>query len=120
MHYVPVKYLQTGINLSKRLPVPDGVSFWKSYDLNLYARYSFIRLDCPKIGIAASAGYTKAVEAFKNGEKNVDWLPYGGVTVYKDLGKGLLVEFDSQIYFNQRPNQMSLSLVWKFMNMKFR
>ena len=43
LHYVPVKYLQTGLNLRKRLPVEDGISFWKSYELSIFARYSGIQ-----------------------------------------------------------------------------
>jgi hypothetical protein len=120
LHYVPVKYLQTGIHLSKRLPVEDGLSFWKSYELSLFARYSFIRMDCPKIGIYAQGGYTNAVEAQKkDAGRTSNWFPYAGIGIYKDLGQSFSIQVDNELYFNNRPNQVSFNLVWKFMNCKF-
>jgi hypothetical protein len=120
LHYVPVKYLQTGVNLSKRLPVEDGVSFWKSYELSIFARYSFIRMDCPKMGVYAHAGYTNVVEVQKHDAgKAASWYPYGGIGIYKDLGRSFSVQVENQLYFNNYPSQVSVNLVWKFMNCKF-
>ena len=121
MHYVPVKYLQTGVNLTKKLPSPQGISYWKSYELSLYARYSFLRMDCPKIGVFVHAGYNNIVEVRKADEsKEKTWMPYGGIGLYKDLGHGFMVQFENSLYFKQRPDQASLNLVWKFMNMKLK
>ena len=120
LHYVPVKYLQTGLNLRKRLPAEEGISFWKSYELSIFARYSFIRLDCPKVGVYAHAGYTNVVQVQKNDAgKATNWYPYAGIGVYKDLGRSFSVQLENEMYFNSRPSHLSLNLVWKFMNCKF-
>ena len=121
MHYVPVKYLQAGVNLRKRLPAEKDISFWKSYELALYARYTFIRMDCPKMGVYAQAGATNVVDVRKNSAgKESTWAPHGGLGIYKDLGKALMVQFEGTSYFNKRPGQLSLTVTWKFMTMKFR
>ena len=120
LHYVPVRYLQTGINMSKRFPSEEGISFWRSYELSLFARYSFIRLDCPQVGVYAHAGYTNVVQVQKNnvGRAN-EWLPYGGIGVYKDLGRSFSLQVENELYFNRRPDQVSLNLVWKLANCKY-
>lgn len=121
MHYVPVKYLQTGVNLTKRLPSPQGVNYWKSYELSLYARYSFLRMDCPKMGVFVQAGYTDVVEVKKaDASKSKTWMPYAGIGIYKDISKGFMIQFENALYFRQRPDQASLKMVWKFMNMKLK
>jgi hypothetical protein len=120
MHYVPVKYLQVGANLRKKLPAEDDISFWKSYELALYARYTFIRMDCPKIGVYGQAGYTNVVDVSKhNAGKESTWTPNASMGLYKDLGKSFMVQFDGTSYFNERPAQLALTVTWKFMNMKF-
>lgn len=120
LHYVPVRYLQTGINLTKRLPAENGVSFWKSYELALFARYSFLRMDCPKMGVYAHTGYTNVVQVRKvdNGKTN-EWMPYAGIGMYKDLGRAFSLQLENELYFNRRPDQISVNLVWKFINCKF-
>ncbi|HYF30973.1 MAG TPA: hypothetical protein VD993_07625 [Chitinophagaceae bacterium] len=119
IHFVPVRYLQVGVHSSKRLPSND-LSFWKSNETSLFARYTFLRMACPEIGVFGQGGYTKVTEVRKNnGGKTVDWYPYAGFGMYKDLGRHFSLQVESQLYFNNRPNQASVSLVWKFMNCKF-
>lgn len=120
-HYVPVRYLQTGLNLTKRFPPSQGISFWKSYELSAFARYSFIRMDCAKTGVFAQGGYTWVVDVQKrDGNKTANGYPYAGIGVYRDLGRQFSLQLDNQLYFNRRPNQVSLNLAWKFMNLKLK
>ena len=120
LHYVPVRYLQTGFVFTKRWPSEQGISFWKSYDLDVFARYSFIRLDCPKVGIYGQAGYTNMVRVQKdNGGKASEWSPYVGMGIYKDLGRSFSIQLENALYFQRRSGELSLDLVWKFANCKF-
>lgn len=121
LHYVPVRYLQTGLNLSKRLPPSQGASFWKSYELSAFARYSFLRLDCARTGVFAQSGYTWMVDVQKqDGSKTANGSPYLGIGIYKDLSTLFSLQLENQLYFNRRPNEVSLNLTWKFMNLNLK
>lgn len=120
LHFVPVRYLQVGVHSSKRLPVANDVSFWKSYEVAAFARYSFLRMACPKIGVYGHGGYAKVVDVRKkDGGRSANWYPYAGFGIYKDLGRHFSLQVENELYFNKRPDQVSVNLVWKFMNLKF-